>query len=132
MFTLSTKDIYGNNVMIKPADIHLNNANGTVNQPTWKEQNGEYKGEMILSISGNYVITANVGTQISAPINLTVQAGTPVFATGKSQLSVNRDDLDENSSTNAIVTLELKDANGVAIKGKNPIYKLLLERLIVS
>lgn len=120
MFTLSTKDIYGNNVMIKPADIHLNNANGTVNQPTWKEQNGEYKGEMILSISGNYVITANVGTQISAPINLTVQAGTPVFATGKSQLSVNRDDLDENSSTNAIVTLELKDANGVAIKGKKP------------
>ncbi|QLQ97999.1 invasin domain 3-containing protein [Providencia alcalifaciens] len=120
MFTLSTKDIYGNNVMIKPADIHLNNANGAVNQPTWKEQNGEYKGEMILSISGNYVITANVGTQISAPINLTVQAGTPVFATGKSQLSVNRDDLDENSSTNAIVTLELKDANGVAIKGKKP------------
>ncbi|UBX50823.1 inverse autotransporter beta domain-containing protein [Providencia alcalifaciens] len=119
-FILSTKDIYGNNVMIKAADIHLQNANGTLDQPTWQEKGAEYKGELTFSISGNYVITANVGTQSSAPINLTVQTGKPVFSIGNSRLYADRYDLDENSSTNITVTLELKDANGAAIKGKKP------------
>ncbi|HHR6131152.1 TPA: inverse autotransporter beta domain-containing protein [Providencia alcalifaciens] len=119
-FTLTTKDIYGNNVSIKAADIQMQNANGALNQPTWTIQGEQHKGELVLSISGDYVITAQVGTKVSSPVKVTVKAGYPVFAAGKSEFSVNSDAIDEGSNTNVVVTLVLKDANGNLIKKKKP------------
>ncbi|WP_323084297.1 invasin domain 3-containing protein [Providencia alcalifaciens] len=119
-FTLTTKDIYGNNVSIKAADIQMQNANGALNQPTWTMQGEQHKGELILSLSGDYVITAHVGTKVSSPVKVTVKAGSPVFAAGKSEFSVNSDAIDEGSNTNVVVTLVLKDANGNLIKKKKP------------
>ena len=119
-FTLATKDIYGNNVTINSADITMQNANGALSQPTWQLQGAQHKGTLKLSVSGHYVITAKVGTKTSSPINITVQSGIPVFEAGKSEFSVNSDQIDEGSNTNIVVTLVLKDTNGTPIKKKKP------------
>ncbi|MTC69345.1 invasin domain 3-containing protein [Providencia sp. wls1914] len=119
-FTLAAKDIYGNNVIINSADISMQNANGALSQPTWQLQGAQHKGALTLSASGNYVITAKVGTKTSSPISISVQSGIPVFATGKSEFSVNSDQIDEGSNANVVVKLVLKDANGNPIKGKKP------------
>ncbi len=119
-FTVTTKDIYGNDVTIKATDIQLQNANGTIHQPTWQLQGVQHKGELTLSTSGSYVITAKVGAQTSAPTNLIVQTGKPVFAPGKSEFSANKYDIDEGSNANITIKLELKDASGTPISGKKP------------
>lgn len=80
----------------------------------------QFKGELSLSISGNYVITAKVGAQTSSPISLTVQSGKPVFVAGKSEFSVSSHEIDEGSNANITVKLVLKDASGNPILGKRP------------
>ncbi|MGG4665312.1 hypothetical protein, partial [Providencia vermicola] len=119
-FTLTAKDIYGNNVSIQTADIRLQNANDAINQPTWQQQGLQFKGELTLSTSGSYVITAKVGDKTSSPTNLTVQSGKPVFAAGKSEFSVSSHEIDEGSNANITVKLVLKDASGNPILGKRP------------
>ena len=119
-FTLTAKDIYGNNVLIQATDIRLQNANGAINQPTWQQHGMQFKGELTLSTSGSYVITAKVGDKTSSLTNLMVQSGKPVFATGKSEFSVSSHELDEGSNTNIAVKLVLKDASGNPISGKQP------------
>ncbi|HHQ2585889.1 invasin domain 3-containing protein [Providencia sp. PROV230] len=122
--TLKLQDKYGNDVLdVRPSDIILSSDKQTLSSLGWtSDNNGNYSTNVKFDIEGKHTLTVNIDNlaKITKTKVINIQAGAPVFDSGKSELSVDTDSVEGNGKDNATITLKLVDKNGAFISGKKP------------
>ncbi|WP_272660179.1 hypothetical protein, partial [Providencia sp. PROV112] len=125
-FELKAKDKYGNDVFVNESDIAIHNKSQKsseikekwdITKDTFTRQ---YKGTFRFTKPGEYIISAIVGKANSNSERITIEAGAPVFASGKSTFTVSNDETSTTDIKNTEIKLVLKDDNGHLITGKKP------------
>ncbi|MEX9870090.1 invasin domain 3-containing protein [Providencia huaxiensis] len=125
-FELKAKDKYGNDVFVNDSDIAIHNKNQKsssikekwdITSDTFTRQ---YKGTLSFTKPGEYIISAGAGSANSRPEVITIEAGAPVFAPGKSSLTASTYETSTTDIKTTTIQLTLKDDNGHLITGKKP------------
>ncbi len=123
---LKIKDRYGNDVFVNNNDIAIHNKNqkSSAIQEKWDITSDtftrQYKGTLSFTKPGEYIISAGAGNAHSKPEVVTIEAGAPVFAPGKSSLTASTYETSTTDIKPTTIQLTLKDDNGHLITGKKP------------
>ncbi|WP_272685415.1 invasin domain 3-containing protein [Providencia sp. PROV130] len=122
--TLKLQDNYGNDVIdISPSDITLSSDKQVLSSLVWSDdKRGNYSTDIKLDTIGMHTLTVNIDNSAKTmeKNEINIKANSPVFDSGKSELSVNTNSVAGNGTDKATITLKLIDRNGLPITGKTP------------
>jgi adhesin/invasin len=109
--TVQLKDINGNNLTTNGGTVKINCNGGTTGDTSYTA-NGQYQATIISSTTaGTYDISATLdGTALTAAASINFVAG--IAAPERSTIRVDKSSIIANGSSTAIVTVQLKDADG--------------------
>ncbi|HBO24561.1 MAG TPA: hypothetical protein DD649_16985, partial [Providencia sp.] len=121
---IKLQDKHGNDVLnVSPSDITLSSDKQTLPSIGGIDHSNRiYSSDTKFNIVGKHTLTVSINNTAKTTETkvINIQAGAPVFDSGKSELSVDTDSVEGNGKNNATITLKLVDKNGTFISGKKP------------